>query len=166
MNKSALRKADLITSIILMAISMWIFITSFQLLLTTIRRGRDWFESAGLFPMIVSFFLAVCAISLFNTARKAGAKFNFITKENTLGVVKSKQFKIGSIVVGMLAVYILILMLPGRQYEIVTFFYLFAAMFVFQEKNKKNLVKALVIAAIATAVLSYGFGQLAMIPLP
>ncbi len=166
MEKKALRKADLVTSMILMGISITGFIMSLQLVIRTISRGKEWFESSGLFPMIVTFFLGLCAYSLFLTARRAGARLDFITKENMLFMTKTREFKVACIVIGLLAAYIMLLMLPGRLYAVVTFVYLLTSMLVFQKKTKKSVIHSIIIAAVATAVLAFGFGKLAMIPLP
>lgn len=166
MEKGTLRKADMITSIILMIISISGFFMSLQLLLKTLSRGKDWFESAGLFPMIVTFFLGMCAVSLFRTARKDGAKFDFLTMEKAAALIKSKEFKVASIVIGTLAAYIIVLMLPGKLYVIATFIYLLTSMLMFQKRTKKAIINSIIISVVATAVLAFGFGQLAMIPLP
>ena len=166
LEKGTLRKADMVTSIILMIISISGFVMSLQLLLRTISKGKDWFESAGLFPMIVTFFLGICAVSLFLTARKDGAKFDFLTMEKLTALIKSKEFKVAGIVIGSLAAYIIVLMLPGKLYVIATFIYLLTTMVMFQKRTKKSVLKSIIIAAVTTAVLAFGFGQLAMIPLP
>lgn len=166
MNKQTLRKMDLITSILLLIISVAGCIMSVQLVVKTLQSGRQWFESAGLFPMLVTFFLGMCSISLFLTAKKDGAGFDFLTKEKVLALAGMKEFKTGSLVVGLFGLYIFIMMTPGRQYELATFFYLLVSMLVFQKRSKKSIIKSIVIAAVATAVLTFGFGQLAMVPLP
>lgn len=166
MDKSTLRRADLVTSTILFVFSIWVFIMSIQYVVTTIERGKHWFESSGLFPMIISFLLCLCSITLFGKAKKDGAKFDFLTGEKIKGLAATRKFRVAIIVIGMLATYIFALMLPGRQYEIASFIYLFIAMLIFQERNKKNIINSVIIAGVSTAVLSFCFGQLAMVPLP
>jgi uncharacterized membrane protein len=52
------------------------------------------------------------------------------------------------------------------HYSVATFIYLLVFMMVFQKKDIKQLAKSIVISVFATVLLTYGFGQLAMIPLP
>jgi len=165
-DKTTLRVADLVTSIILMVLSVSVFFMSYRLMFTTIERGRDWFQSAGLFPGIVSLLLGICSLSLFFRARKDGATFKFFTREKVVEVIESREFKVAVTVVSLLAVYIYILMRPGRQFEVATFIYLCIFMLAFQQKNIKNIIYSLGISVLATAAITYGFSQLAMIPLP
>ncbi len=166
MDKQALRKADLITSIILFGVSSAICVMSVKLLMNSLSKGRQWFESAGLFPLIVAVFLGICSVSLFLRARKDGARFDFITKDNILKLLKMKEFRVGCTIIGLLTIYIIVMMLPGRQYEAATFFYLFISMIAFQKRTRKSIINSLIIAVISTAVLEYGFGHLACVLLP
>lgn len=165
-DKKALRKMDLVTSVFLFIISVVGCIMSLQLLLRTINNGKEWFTSAGLFPLIVTLFLGVCSVSLFMTAWKYGARFDFLKKEIIVNLIKSSEFKSGCAVVAILFLYIFTMTRPGKQYEIATFLFMFITMVVFQKRTKRAIINSLIISLVATAVLSYGFGQLAMIPLP
>lgn len=167
MEKKTMRRADLITSIVLMIYSVGMFTMSLKLILRSLEKNRDWYQSAGLFPVIVSIFLFLCAISLYKTARKDGANFKFISFENAKEFVKSSEVKVASTIIGVIAAYIFILLpLKWLKYEISTFMFLFGFMFIFNKKDMKSIIKTIIISIIATAMLTYGFGQLAMIPLP
>ncbi len=166
MDKNSLRRADLVTSIILFSISVIGCIMSVGLLFNTISNGRKWFESAGLFPSIVCVLLGLCSISLYTKARNDGARFDFISVDKLKELVKSREFKVAAIIIALLGGYIFILMLPGKMYEVATFLYLFAFMIIFQKKTRKSIIKSLIVSVIATVLITFGFGQLAMVPLP
>lgn len=167
MEKKFMRRADLITSIILMIYSIGMFTLSIRLVLRTLERNRDWYQSAGLFPVIVSVFLFLCAISLYRTAKRDGANFKFITFENAKNFIKSSEFIVASTIIGLIAIYIFgLLPIKGLKYEYSTFIFLSGFMLIFNKKDKKSIVTTIIISVIATVMLTYGFGQLAMIPLP
>lgn len=166
MEKSTLRRADLVTSVILMLVAIGGFYMSLLLFLKTLDRGKDWFKSAGLFPMIILFFLFVCSLMLFTKARRDGARFDFFTKDKVIHLFKSKEFQVAIIVIGMLAGYIFVL-IPLLSYWISTSIYVFGFMVYFKkERSLKDLLKILIITVCVTAALTYGFGTLAQIPLP
>jgi len=166
MNKSTLRRADLITSIFLLIVAIIGFIMSYQYMQNSLNRNTEWYKSAGLFPMIVTFFLAVCSIMLLRIAFKDGAKFDFFTKDKFDVLMKSKSFQISVAIIGWLAVYIFIL-IPLLHYMIATFIFLTLFMLYFEEnRDAKKIIIILIICICATAALTFGFGQLAQVPLP
>lgn len=167
MEKGTLRRADMVMSIVIAGYAVFMFIMALKLQLRTLDKGKDWFQSAGLFPIIVSVLLLLCAVLLFSRARKDGARFDFITGEKIKGLAKSREFLVALGVVALLAVYIFIL-LPAKwiNYEISTFLYLATFMILFNDKTVKKIAISVIISLIATVVITYGFGTLAMIPLP
>ena len=54
----------------------------------------------------------------------------------------------------------------GFPFMIATFLFIFGLMFTFNEKNLKKTMLTLVISVIAAIAITYGFGNLALIPLP
>jgi len=186
MDKKTLRRADLITSIVFFLFSVFVFVMSLQLLIRTFERKNDWYMSSGLVPMIVSVLLAICSIALFVRARRDGAKFDFLDKEHIKKFFKSRELKVAVTIIGMLAFYLFIMLrfveewikkifrmldAPGWvryyvPYAIVTFIYLFAFMIVFNEKSKENIIKSMLISLIASGLIAYLFGDVAMILLP
>lgn len=166
MNKSALRRADLVTSIFLLIVAVVGFIMSCQYMQNSLSRNTQWYKSAGLFPMIVTFLLAVCSVMLFKIAIKDGAKFDFFTKEKFSELMKSKSFQVSLAIIGWLAVYIFIL-IPLLHYMIATFIFLTLFMLYFEEnRDIKKITLILIICVCATAALTFGFGKLAQVPLP
>ena len=165
MEKSKLRRADLITSIILIIFSVYVAIGSIKLMMNTLNGGKDWFKSAGLFPLIISLLLALCAVLLLINAIKDGAKIDFFTIEKIKALFVSREFKVALIVIGFLALYIFVL-IPLLPYEVATFIYLLVFMVIFNEKKPKNIIISVVVSLVATFMLYYGFGKIALIPLP
>lgn len=165
MDKLNLRRADLVTSIILFLFSIFVFVNAIMLLSNTLKKEKDWYVSAGLFPLIISVFLALCAFMLFSKARKDGATFDFINLENIKLLTQSKEFRVATFVIGLLAFYIFVL-LAVLPYWLATFIYLYVFMFVFQKKTAKHIIIMSIVAVLSTIALTYGFGTLAMIPLP
>lgn len=165
MEKLNLRRADLVTSIILFLFAAFVFVNAIGLISNTLEKEKDWYVSAGLFPLIISIFLALCAFLLFSKARKDGAKLDFITNESIKSLIYSREFKVATFIIGLLAFYIFVL-LEVLPYWLATFIYLYVFMFVFQKKTKKHIIIMSIVAVLSTIALTYGFGTLAMIPLP
>lgn len=166
MNKASLRRADLVTSIFLLIVAIVGFAMSFQYMQDTLSRNTEWYKSAGLFPMIITFFLFVCSLLLLKIALKDGAKFDFFTNEKFSGLIKSKSFQVSVAIIGWLAMYIFVL-IPFLHYMIATFIFLTLFMLYFEEnRDLKKIIIILIISIFATAALTFGFGNLAQVPLP
>lgn len=186
MDKKTLRRADLITSIVFFLFATFVFLLSVGLMKKTFERGNDWFMSAGLVPMIISILLAICSVGLFIKAIKDGARFDFITKENIKKFVTCREFKVAMTIILMLALYLFVMLTFVEDaiksvfsamnaaawvryyvpYAIVTFIYLASFMIIFNEKTKKKIVLSIIISFIASALIAYLFGEVAMILLP
>lgn len=165
MEKRNLRRADLITSTVLFLFSMLVFFEAFKLFSKTVTKGKEWYMSSGLFPLIVSICLALCALLLFVRAWKDGARLDFMNSTGMKALRANKEFRVALIVIGWLAVYIFIL-LEVLPYWLGTFVFLFVFMLFFKKVTVKSLITMLIISVCATIALTYGFGTLAMIPLP
>lgn len=165
MDKLKLRRADLVTSIILFLFSAFVFVNAIILISNTLEKEKDWYVSAGLFPLIISVFLALCAFLLFSKARKDGAKLDFINMDNVKSLISTREFQVATFIIGLLAFYIFVL-LEVLPYWLATFIYLYVFMFAFQKKTVKHIVIMSIVVVLSTIALTYGFGTLAMIPLP
>ncbi len=82
-------------------------------------------------------------------------------------LTKSREFLVALGVIALLAVYIFVL-IPTKwiRYEVATFLFLSTFMVLFNDKTVKKIAFSIVMSVIATIVITYGFGTLAMIPLP
>lgn len=91
MEKSSLRRADLVFSLLLMLGSLWFMIQSIKLFLNPFGRKWEavpaeaiketltfWYKSPALMPFFVSLLVLLCSIMLFHVAMKAGARIDFI----------------------------------------------------------------------------------------
>ena len=191
MKKSTLRRADLVFSLVLMAISVFCMITSIKSFFNPFGRDfarvsgddiknsiMEWYLSPALVPFIFAACLFLCAFLLYQNARKDGAKFDFLTKEKITAFLKNRELHVAVIIIGILAVYIKGLIpfcrayldifpkFQGFPFMIATWICLMAQMIIFSKKTPVKIVLAVVIAAAASAAITYGFGMLALIPLP
>ena len=191
MKKSTLRRADLVFSLVLMAISVYVFFESIVLFFNpfgrdwdrvkgdTIKKAIDeWYTSPSLLPFILAIILFICATILFKNAQKEGAKFDFFTKEKFITFAKARETHVCIIVVALLVLYIFAFMPLCRKYlnffptlqsfpfMIATFLYLFSLMVIFSEKTGKKIMMSFIVSVCAAAFIGVGFGILAMIPLP
>ena len=185
-----MRRADLVMSIVLLAFAIFVFILSLGLMQRTLGNPdpdyRIWYRSAGLVPMIVSFLLGVCAVSLFIKARRDGARFDFFTKDKVKTFFTSREFKVAVGIIGLLGVYIFVLLGPVEDalynlfynmgmpwfvtgyapYILMTFIYLASFMIIFNAKKKKEILMSIGIAFVTSILIAYLFGELALILLP
>ncbi len=191
MKKSTLRRADLVFSIVLMVISVATMIESVKLLFNPFGRdfedvkGDDiknsietWYQSVGLVPFIIAAFIFICALCLFHFARREGARFDFINFNNIRALLKNEEFRVAVIVTAILCAYIFVFMPLCREYldffprfqgfpfMIATFLMLFLMMVIFGTKKLKSILSYFVASALTAAAIAYGFGMLALIPLP
>lgn len=191
MKKSTLRRADLIFSIILILISVMTLIESYSLLFNPFGRKnyvptaeekaaaiKTWYESPALFPAIIALFLLLCAVFLLRVAIKDGAKIDFFTNEKIKMFFTLRETHVAVIVIGILCVYVFLLIpfcrkyldlfpkFQGFPFMIATFISLVAQMIVFNEKSTKKILISILVAMLSAIAITYGFGTLAMIPLP
>lgn len=191
MKKSTLRRADLVFSVVLMVVSFAAMVESVKLLFNPFGRdfadvrGEDiksrietWYQSVGLVPFIISAFIFICGLFLFHFARKEGVRFDFIKLSNVRALLKNKEFRVAVIVTAILCAYIFAFMPLCREYldffprfqgfpfMIATFLMLFLMMVIFGKKSVKQIAMNFVASALAAGTIAYGFGMLALIPLP
>lgn len=191
MKKSSLRRADLGFSLVLMGVSVAAMIESVKLLFNPFGRefeqikGDDlkaclekWYQSVGLVPFIIAAFLLVCALCLFHFARREGARFDFIKLDNLRTLLKTEEFRVAVIVTVILCAYVFAFMPLCRKYldffprfqgfpfMIATFLMLFLMMAAFGKKTLKDMLSYVLVSALAAGAIAYGFGMLALIPLP
>ena len=191
MEKSTLRRADLVFSYVLTLISLYIIIKSIILFFNPFSRDFElvtgevlketimkWYESPALLPFLLGFVLLFLASRLRVVAIKDGAKIDFLTKEKIIGFMKNREVYVASVIIVILIVYVYVLIPQCRAYlnffpkfqgfpfMIATFISMAAQMLIFNKKTASSMIKSIVIAFLASAAITYGFGTLALIPLP
>ena len=139
---------------------------------------ETWYQSVGLVPFIIAAFIFICALCLFHFARREGARFDFINFNNIRALLKNEEFRVAVIVTAILCAYIFVFMPLCREYldffprfqgfpfMIATFLMLFLMMVIFGTKKLKSILSYFVASALTAAAIAYGFGMLALIPLP
>lgn len=128
-----------------------------------------WYDSPSLFPIVIgSCLLVFCLIYLWQNRK------GYVISQEDIAAIKayfkSKTFVRLVVSVATLAVYVFVLLglrigpfkLP---YEGATFIYLFVTMLYFRPKGFA-IWKIILISAILSFVIGYGFSNFAKIPLP
>ncbi|MGH4137827.1 tripartite tricarboxylate transporter TctB family protein [Clostridium sp.] len=166
MEKNTLRKYDLLFSIVLMIFAIFVAINGIVLTIQGAKMtGVEWYSSAGIMPIIIAFFTMICAISLYKIAKKDGANFEFLNGKNMKNLFAEKSTQNTLFIIALLGTYIYVL-LRILPYTLATFLFLFVFIAFFKGETKKELIVALIVSIVTTALLAYGFGSLAQIPLP
>ncbi len=191
MEKSTLRRADLVFSYILTLISFYIIIRSIILFFNPFNRDFElvtgdvlkqtimkWYESPALLPLLLGFVLMFLASRLRVVAVKDGAKIDFLTKEKFQGFLKNREVYVATVIIAILVLYVYVLIpqcrahlnffpkFQGFPFMIATFISMAIQMITFNKKTTAGILKSVGIAFVAAAAITYGFGTLALIPLP
>lgn len=191
MDKQTMRRADLFFSYVLMLLSTWFFIMSVKLFFNpfsrdfslvdgeSIKQGIiEWYKAPALFPLILSVIILMCAVMLMHKAIRDGAKLDFFTKEKAAGFLKSRELHVALKVIAIIAGYIFLIIpvcrkkldffptFQGFPFMIATFIFLSVFIITFNEKTLKKLLVSVIVAAVFAVAITYGFGSLALIPLP
>ncbi len=191
MNKSSLRRADLVFSYILMAISVYVIIESVNIFFNPFGREWEkikpetikdtiekWYESPALMPFLLGFIMLFLAFRLRGIALKDGAKFDFISVKNLKTFIFLKETRVAAFIIAAFSLYVFVfipvcraylnffVMFQGFPFLIATFLFLALQMVVFNKKDLKGILMSLLVAAVFASAITYGFGSLALIPLP
>lgn len=129
----------------------------------------QWYDSPSLFPMVIGVMLLVCSL-VYLWQNRQGWRISPDDIEKVKAYFKSNTFLRLVISVVTLAVYVFVLLglrigsfkLP---YEAATFIYLFVTMTYFRPKGFA-IWKIVLISAVLSLVIGYGFSNFAKIPLP
>lgn len=174
-----------------MLLSAWVFYMSVKIFFNPFGREFskvnaddiklgiiEWYKSPALLPIVLCVFIFICALLLMKVAKKDGAKLDFFTKDKVMGFIRSRELRVSSTIIALIAVYIFALIpicrsnlnffprFQGFPFMIATFIFLLAFMIIFNEKTTKTIVVSLIVATIAAIAITFGFGNLALIPLP
>lgn len=191
MKKSSIRRADLVFSYVLMLVSIYMFIESVGLLINPMGRDFDtvtgdqlknyilsWYKSPALMPFMLAVVIMILSQILRSIAVRDGAKFDFISIAHIKHFVCLKETRVAVIVIALFTLYIFG-MIPfcranfnyypkfqGFPFMIATFVFLAVQMIIFNKRTIKAVLMSILVAAIAAGLITYGFGMMALIPLP
>ncbi|MGL5722749.1 MAG: tripartite tricarboxylate transporter TctB family protein [Brevinema sp.] len=191
MENKELRKFDLAFSLVLIVCSIFYAFESIKLFINPFGRKWNlvtnetvaelvgkWNESPALVPFIVSILLLICATTLFGIAVKSGARFKFSVNGLLEKFNSDRELKIFITVLGSLAFYIYILIpicrrvlnifqgFQGFPFLVATAVYIGFISIVFSKKTKKDVVVGLIVAVVASTVITLLFNKVALVPLP
>ena len=128
-----------------------------------------WYDSPSLFPIVIGAVLLVCSL-IYLWQNRNGWRISTEDVAEIKAYFKSSVFFRLVISVGSLAIYVFVLL--GLQigsfklpYEAATFIYLFATMTYFRPKDFA-IWKIVLISAVLSVAIGYGFSNFAKIPLP
>lgn len=158
-------KMDLASSVVLLAVSLFFLIGGLMMPVEEMTGSAErWFTAPGIFPIFVGGVLTLLSLILLARSIIKTGKIDSNDLSKARNYLKSKHFQRFAFALGLLTIYIVVMI--GRvHYAIATFIYLLATMLVFRRKGFK-FWKMLIIAILFTLAVTYGFGNLAMIPLP
>ena len=166
-DKRSLLKAEIAFGGILILVSAFFLVESIKIIneghkLRTTNAREAFLTSPGLMPLFLTTMLIIMGIVLIiGSVKEVGGikKEDFQTFKNWL---KSMETKRSFIMFGFIIAYTFILL--GRlPYEVSTFIFLTVFMFYLKASDWKRI---LIISTLATGIIAYAFGTLAMIPLP
>lgn len=186
-----LRKADLAFGILLAVFSLImlfgavrIFFNPFGRIFSQVKAQEiknsivNWHQSAALFPGIIAIILLFLAVLLVNFALLKGAKFDFLSMDKVHSLLRDREFRVLVTICALLCAYAFVLIplcrefidffprFQGFPFMIATFVYLVAMMLAFNKRTVRAYTLSIVISACAAGAITYGFGMLALIPLP
>jgi len=189
--KSKLRRAALLFSVVLALGSVFLLFESIKLFLNPFRRKWEavpaesfketftlWYKSPAVLPLLVAFLLLICAISLFHVARKSGARIDFLRKEKVVAFMHNAEFRAFVITAFLLCIYAFALIPVCRNYLnilrgfrgfpffVATLVYLLSMMLAFGNGKPSYALKSFTISILSSGFITYAFGTLAKIPLP
>ncbi|NLK35267.1 MAG: tripartite tricarboxylate transporter TctB family protein [Gracilibacteraceae bacterium] len=166
-DKKSLMKAEIVFGGILILVSAFFLVESIKIIneghkLRTTNAREAFLTSPGLMPLFLTTMLIIMGVVLIiGSAKEVGGlnKEDFQTFKNWLKSIETKR---SFIMFGFIIAYTFIFL--GRMpYEVSTFIFLTVFMFYLKASDWKRI---LIISTLATGIIAYAFGTLAMIPLP
>lgn len=166
-DKKSLMKAEIVFGGILILVSAFFLVESIKIIneghkLRTTNAREAFLTSPGLMPLFLTTMLIIMGIVLIiGSVKEVGGlnKEDFQTFKNWLKSIDTKR---SFIMFGFIIAYTFIFL--GRMpYEVSTFIFLTVFMFYVKASDWKRI---LIISTLATGIIAYAFGTLAMIPLP
>lgn len=159
MDKRNLRSGDILTSIALILLSL--FVAWHSIALLRANTDRRFYMSAGLMPLVFSVLLIIINVSIIFIAVREGGTLRLFAPGRVFAALRSRKELKTLFIIAWLFLYIFGL-LELFPYLLATFIFLFIMIYVFYGR----LVPALLISTITAAAITFAFGTVAGIPLP
>lgn len=156
---------DMISSVFIMLFGLYVLISGIYMSVVSQKMSDTaWYGTPGVLPIIIGTVLLTLSTIMFVSSYRKGERINIALYHSAVAYLKSNSFLRLVIVVGLLAIYVLVLfrLLP---FMVSTFLYLSANMVFFRDKEYP-IWKLLIICAVFTVALYLFFGQVAGVPLP
>jgi len=164
LKKESLRKADVIFSIILICLSIYILIESLRMPVTGLKGTveQEFYIAPGFLPAIIAVILMIMGLFILINGLRSGGKISKKDIINIIQVIKSENFVKSVIMVALIIIYTFILI--GRlPFFWATFIFLTISMLFLRATSWWRII---LISAVASLIITYSFGTLARIPLP
>jgi len=138
MKKKELRKADFITSVLLLLFSVWIIMETLKMPMKDTFGGVQnvWYVSPALFPLIISIFIMVLgAVLLIHSIKTGGAKYFLDNFSIGYRGISEKNIRFISILLALLS--FVYLNVPRIDFfiSIILFLTFFISVFYFDDKD-------------------------------
>lgn len=165
MDKKNLRKKDIIASLILLVVGIFVSVDSFRMIFFTDLPGvkeAGWFVAPGIFPFMLSIGIIVMSLIMLSIAYRESGRIKFDSWRNFRKHFKSKDTFIMMAEIGLLFFYVFIL-LTKLHFLFATIMYLFLSMYIVKATS---WYKIAIISVLVSLGITYLFGNLFKIPLP
>lgn len=164
LKKESLRKADVIFSIVLILLGIYVLINALKMPVTGLPGTveQEFYIAPGFLPAIVAIVLIIMGLALLINGLKSGGKISKKDIINVIQAIKSENFVKSVIMIALIIIYTFILI--GRlPFFWATFIFLTISMFFLRATSWWRII---LISALASLIITYSFGTLARIPLP
>jgi len=165
MEKKDLRKKDIIASLVLLAVGIFVLVDSFRMIFFTDLPGVKeigWFVAPGIFPFMLSVGIIAMSLIMLSIAYRESGRIKFESWRKFSKYFKSKDTFIMMAEIGLLFFYVFIL-LTKLHFLFATIMYLFLSMYIVKATS---WFKIAIISVLVSLGITYLFGNLFKIPLP
>lgn len=164
LKKESLRKADVVFSIVLIILGIYVLREALKMPVTGLPGTveQEFYLSPGFFPTLIAVILMIMGLALFINGIRSGGS---ISKKDLVRFVKmfSSEIAIKSmIIVGLILIYTVVL-LGKIPFFWATFIFLASSMFFLKATSWWRII---LISGLGSLLITYCFGTLARIPLP
>ena len=147
--KKELRRADFVTSILLIIFGLWVLYEAFQMPMKDTYGGVQnvWYVSPALFPLIISTFIMILGVTLLlNSIRTGGAKYFYDTAKKysiiNLFILSERAIRFIAILIALFS--LIYLYIPRMDFFITASLFLFFMISIFYF-DQPDLLKKLTV---------------------